>query len=68
MRRRNLHPLILFDANDPDSSSATEHFAGEVLEKCIEVAAPSPASRRGRGEDHQMCGAVARAEIERFRG
>src|SRR5258706_191888 len=33
----NLHPLILFDANDPDQLDRTERFAGEVLEKCVEV-------------------------------
>jgi glycolate oxidase len=33
----NLHPLILFDANDPEQLRRTEAFAGEVLEKCIEV-------------------------------
>ena len=33
----NLHPLILFDANDPDQLKRTEAFAAEVLEKCIEV-------------------------------
>ena len=33
----NLHPLILFDANDADELRRTELFAAEVLEKCIEV-------------------------------
>ena len=33
----NLHPLILFDANDPDQLDRTERFAGEVLEKCVEI-------------------------------
>ncbi len=33
----NLHPLILFDANDPDQLKRTEAFAAEVLEKCVEV-------------------------------
>src|SRR6187402_1803151 len=33
----NLHPLILFDANDPEQLKRTEAFAGEVLEKCVEV-------------------------------
>ena len=33
----NLHPLILFDANDADQLHRTELFAGEVLEKCVEV-------------------------------
>jgi len=33
----NLHPLILFDANDPEQFARTEAFAAEVLEKCVEV-------------------------------
>jgi glycolate oxidase len=33
----NLHPLILFDANDPEQLQRTEAFAGEVLAKCVEV-------------------------------
>ncbi len=33
----NLHPLILYDANDADELRRTELFAAEVLEKCVEV-------------------------------
>ena len=33
----NLHPLILFDAADPDQLRRTEAFADEVLRKCVEV-------------------------------
>ncbi|HEY6966458.1 MAG TPA: FAD-linked oxidase C-terminal domain-containing protein [Burkholderiales bacterium] len=33
----NLHPLILFDANDPEQLKRTEAFAAEVLEKCVAV-------------------------------
>ena len=33
----NLHPLILFDANNPDELERTERFAAEVLEKCVAV-------------------------------
>jgi glycolate oxidase len=33
----NLHPLILFDANNADELHRTELFAGEVLEKCVAV-------------------------------
>jgi len=33
----NLHPLILFDANDAEQLHRTELFAAEVLEKCVEV-------------------------------
>jgi glycolate oxidase len=33
----NLHPLILFDANDPDSVRRAEAFGAEILELCIAV-------------------------------
>jgi glycolate oxidase len=33
----NLHPLILFDANEPGQIERTEAFADEVLRKCIDV-------------------------------
>jgi glycolate oxidase len=33
----NLHPLILFDANDAEQLKRTEAFAAEVLEKCVAV-------------------------------
>ena len=32
----NLHPLILFDANDPDEWRRAEEFGAEILEKCVE--------------------------------
>ncbi len=32
----NLHPLILFDANDPDQWRRAEDFGAEILEKCVE--------------------------------
>ena len=33
----NLHPLIMFDANDPDSFHRAETFGAEVLKLCVEV-------------------------------
>src|SRR5947207_5661018 len=33
----NLHPLILFDANDQDSWERTERFGTEILELCVEL-------------------------------
>ena len=33
----NLHPLILFDANQPGEFEKTEIFGGKILELCIEV-------------------------------
>ena len=31
----NLHPLIMFDANDPDSTRRAEAFGGEILELSV---------------------------------
>ncbi len=33
----NLHPLIMFDANDPDSFHRAETFGAEVLKLCVAV-------------------------------
>jgi len=32
----NLHPLIMFDANDPDSFHRAETFGAEILKLCVE--------------------------------
>jgi glycolate oxidase len=65
----NLHPLILFDANDPDELDRTERFAGEVLEKCVEVGG-TITGEHGVGVEkiNQMCVQFGAAEIERFQG
>ena len=33
----NLHPLIMFDANDPDSFHKAEAFGADILKLCVEV-------------------------------
>ncbi len=33
----NLHPLIMFDANDPDSFRRAEEFGADILRLCVEV-------------------------------
>jgi glycolate oxidase len=33
----NLHPLIMFDANDPDSMHRAETFGADILRLCVEV-------------------------------
>ena len=33
----NLHPLILFDANDPDSAARAELAGAEILTLCVKV-------------------------------
>ncbi|MBL8839820.1 MAG: FAD-binding protein [Alphaproteobacteria bacterium] len=33
----NLHPLIMFDANDPDELTRAEAFGADILRTCVEV-------------------------------
>jgi glycolate oxidase len=33
----NLHPLIMFDANDPSSFAKAEKFGADILRLCVEV-------------------------------
>jgi glycolate oxidase len=63
----NLHPLILFDANDPEQLTRTEAFAAEVLEKCIEVGG-TITGEHGVGVEKidQMCVQFGTAELEMF--
>ncbi len=65
----NLHPLILFDANDPDELHRTESFAAEVLEKCIQVGG-TITGEHGVGVEkiNQMCVQFGAPELELFRG
>jgi glycolate oxidase len=64
----NLHPLILFDANNPDELHRTELFAGEVLEKCVEVGG-TITGEHGVGIEkiNQMCTQFRPDELELFR-
>jgi glycolate oxidase len=63
----NLHPLILFDANDPGELERTEQFAAEVLEKCVEVGG-TITGEHGVGVEKidQMCVQFGAAELETF--
>jgi glycolate oxidase len=63
----NLHPLILFDANDADQLKRTEAFAGEVLEKCVAVGG-TITGEHGVGVEKidQMCVQFGAAELETF--
>jgi glycolate oxidase len=63
----NLHPLILFDANNPDELRRTEEFAAEVLEKCIQVGG-TITGEHGVGVEKvdQMCLQFGAAELEIF--
>jgi glycolate oxidase len=64
----NLHPLILFDANDPGELQRTEQFAAEVLEKCVEVGG-TITGEHGVGVEkiNQMCVQFGAGELELFR-
>jgi len=63
----NLHPLILFDANDPNELERTEQFAAEVLEKCVEVGG-TITGEHGVGVEKidQMCVQFRADELEVF--
>jgi len=65
----NLHPLILFDANNADELHRTELFAAEVLEKCVEVGG-TITGEHGVGVEkiNQMCVQFGAPELELFRG
>ena len=64
----NLHPLILYDANDPGQLARTEAFAAAVLEKCVEVGG-TITGEHGVGVEkiNQMCAQFSAAELEAFR-
>ncbi|HEX5092911.1 MAG TPA: FAD-linked oxidase C-terminal domain-containing protein [Burkholderiales bacterium] len=63
----NLHPLILFDANNADELRRTEEFAAEVLEKCVAVGG-TITGEHGVGVEkiNQMCVQFGDAELELF--
>jgi glycolate oxidase len=63
----NLHPLILFDANNADELRRTEEFAAEVLEKCVAVGG-TITGEHGVGVEkiNQMCVQFRDAELELF--
>ena len=63
----NLHPLILFDANDPEELHRTEQFAAEVLQKCVEVGG-TITGEHGVGVEKidQMCIQFRTEELEAF--
>jgi glycolate oxidase len=63
----NLHPLILYDANIPGELEATEKFASDILELCIEVGG-TITGEHGVGVEkiNQMCVQFASAELAQF--
>jgi len=65
----NLHPLILFDANDPEELHRTEQFAAEVLELSVAFGG-TVTGEHGVGIEkiNQMCVQFSPDELEMFRG
>lgn len=63
----NLHPLILYDANNPGELERTEELAGKILEKCVEVGG-TITGEHGVGVEKidQMCVQFATPELAQF--
>lgn len=63
----NLHPLILYDANQPGELERTEEFGGRILELCIE-AGGTITGEHGVGMEkiNQMCIQFTDAELQQF--
>ncbi len=64
----NLHPLILYDANDPEQLRKAEDFGAEILELSVAVGG-SITGEHGVGQEklHQMCVQFGPAELACFR-
>jgi glycolate oxidase len=65
----NLHPLIMYDANDPDQLHRTEQFGGEILELCVRLGG-TITGEHGVGIEKigQMCVQFTPKELEMFHG
>lgn len=63
----NLHPLILFDANNEGELERTEELGGKILDYCVEVGG-TITGEHGVGIEkiNQMCGQFNSAEITQF--
>lgn len=63
----NLHPLILYDANQPDQLARAEAFGGAILELCVEVGG-TITGEHGVGHEKldQMCVQFGSAELAQF--
>jgi len=63
----NLHPLILFDSNQPDEVDRAERFGAAILELCVEVGG-TVTGEHGVGMEkiNQMCVQFSRDELDMF--
>ena len=65
----NLHPLILFDGNQPGQLETAERLGSRILQLCVEVGG-TVTGEHGVGVEkiNEMCVQFATAEIEQFHG
>lgn len=63
----NLHPLILFDANEAGQTQAAETLGGQILELCVHVGG-TITGEHGVGVEklNQMCVQFAATELAQF--
>lgn len=63
----NLHPLILYDANNPGELERTEEFGGKILQLCVEVGG-TITGEHGVGIEkiNQMCLQFGEIELQQF--
>jgi len=63
----NMHPLILYDANNPGELERTEELGGKILELCVEVGG-AITGEHGVGIEkiRQMCVQFDKDELEQF--
>lgn len=64
----NLHPLIIFDANQPDQLARTEKLGEKILELCVAVGG-TITGEHGVGAEkiNQMCVQFSPQELAQFR-
>jgi len=63
----NLHPLILYDANNPGELETAEHLGGQILGLCVEMGG-TITGEHGVGVEKvdQMCVQFGGAELDQF--
>ncbi|AJO77861.1 glycolate oxidase subunit GlcD [Pseudomonas sp. MRSN 12121] len=63
----NMHPLILFDANQPGELARAEALGGRILELCVAVGGSITGEHGvGREKINQMCAQFNAAELSLF--
>ena len=63
----NLHPLILYDANQEGELERTEEFGGQILELCVEVGGTITGEHGvGMEKINQMCVQFQSLELSQF--